>query len=150
MEINEKLDLIQCEEEILPKEISADELDNTNFIKDYFEPNYIYYREDKKFIIGVDICSKLKENSLKVINYRDKENNEYQIFKIKGEIDLYGQENKDREVKFDFINKRINDSKFQLEININISEKGITAISSKYTGFKIENGLLLIYFDIID
>lgn len=150
MEINEKLDLIQCEEEILPKEINVDELDNTNFIKDYFEPNYIYYREDKKFIIGVDICSKLKENSLKVINYRDKENNEYQIFKIKGEIDLYGQENKDREVKFDFINKRINDSKFQLEININISEKGITAISSKYTGFKIENGLLLIYFDIID
>ena len=34
MEINEKLDLIQCEEEILPKEISADELDNTIFIKD--------------------------------------------------------------------------------------------------------------------
>jgi hypothetical protein len=41
VEINEKLDLIQCEEEILPKEISADELDNTIFIKDYFEPKYI-------------------------------------------------------------------------------------------------------------
>ena len=110
----------------------------------------IYYRKDDKFIIGVDICSKLKENSLKAISFSDKENNEYQIFKIKGERELCGQENKDREVKYNFINKRISDSKFQLEIKINISEKGITAISSKYTGFKIEKGLLLIYFDIID
>ena len=149
VEINGKLDLIKCNEEIEPKEIIADELDNIIFIKNYFEPNYKYWRKENKFIIGVDICSKLKENSLKVIHFSDKENNDYQIFKIKGERELCEQENKDIKVKYNFINKRISDSKFLLKIKINLSEKGITAISGKYTKIEINKGSLLIYFDII-
>ena len=122
VEINGKLDLIKCNEEIVPKEIIADELDNIIFIKNYFEPNYKCWRKDNNFIIGVDICSKLKENSLKVIHFSDKENNNYQIFKIKGERELCEQENKDIKVKYNFINKR-SDSKFLLKIKINLSEK---------------------------
>ena len=148
VEINGKLDLIKCNEEIVPKEIIADELDNIIFIKNYFEPNYKCWRKDNNFIIGVDICSKLKENSLKVIHFSDKENNNYQIFKIKGERELCEQENKDIKVKYNFINKR-SDSKFLLKIKINLSEKGIIAISGKYTKTENKKGLLLIYFDII-
>lgn len=152
VEVNKNLDSIKCNEAIEPKEVIADELDNIIFIKnDCYEPNYIYYKKDNKFIIGLDICSNLKENYLKVKHFSDRDNIDYHIFIIKGERDLCEQENKDdREVKFNFINKRITDSKFYIKIRINLSEKGISAISGKYTNYEIEKGLLLINFDIIN
>ena len=63
-EIEEKTtDLIKCKEneEIIPKDIKADELDNMIFIGKEFQPLYRYYKRGKYFIIEIQLCSQFYE-----------------------------------------------------------------------------------------
>lgn len=150
IKVNENLDLIKYEDnnEIEPKEIIADELDNITFIGNYYEPNYRYYKKGNKFIIGIDICSKLKEGSLRAVHCYDKDNKELEIFRISGERLICGnQKNEKKKVINNFINKRITAKKFKLEFKVNLSEKGIISINSKYY-ISIKKGILFLSFDI--
>jgi len=146
--VNENYDLIKYEGDIEPKEIIADELDNITFIGNYYEPAYKCYKKDEKFIVAIDICSQIKEGSLKVIHKSDKENNELEIFRIKGERLICGKDKSGNKTnKIDLTNKRINAKKFQLNFKINLQEKGIVSIGAEYT-HSIQKGILLISFDI--
>ena len=146
--VNENYDLIKYEGDIEPKEIIADELDNITFIGNYYEPAYKCYKKDEKFIVAIDICSQIKEGSLKVIHKSDKENNELEIFRIKGERLICGKDKSGNKTnKIDLANKRINAKKFQLNFKINLQEKGIVSIGAEYT-HSIQKGILLISFDI--
>ncbi len=147
---NENFDLIECDKEIEPKEIIADELDNITFIGNYYEPPYRCYKKEDKFIIEVDICSKLKDKTLSIIHFSDKENNELEIFRIKGERLLVGEEkNEKKKIIYNFTNKRANAKLFELNFKINLSEKGVISISGNNESF-INKGILYISFDIIN
>ena len=150
IKVNEKLDLIKYEDqnEIEPKEIIADELDNITFIGNYYEPNYRYYKKDNKFIIGIDICSKLKEESLKALHCCDKDNKELEKFKITGERLICEKEEKKKIIN-NFINKRINAKKFKLEFKVDLSKEKINAISSEFNK-EIKKGILFLSFEIIN
>ena len=148
--VNENLNLIKYEGDIEPKEIIADELDNITFVGSYYEPAYKYYKKDNIFTIAIDICSKIKEGSLQVDHCIDNDNNELEIFHIKGERLVCGKDkDKNKEVIYNLTNKRINAKKFYLNFKINLSEKGIVSISSE-SNFSINKGILLINFEIID
>jgi hypothetical protein len=152
IKVNENLDLIKYEDnnEIEPKEIIADELDNITFIGNYYEPNYRYFKKEDKFIIGIDICSRLKEGSLKALHCCDKDNKKLEMFRITGERLICGnQKNEKKKVINNFINKRITAKKFKLEFKVNLSEKGIESISSEYNDM-IKKGILFLSFDIIN
>ena len=149
MKTNEiNYDLIKYEGEIEPKDVIADELDNIIFIGNYYEPPYKYYKKGEKFIVAIEICSKLKEGSLKVFHHPDKENNELESFIIKGERLVCGKEKKEK-ILHSFANKRLNAKKFKLDFKINLQEKGVKSISEPCEQ-SIKNGILLLGFDIID
>ena len=144
---DEKKDLIICEEKIEPKEIIADELDNITFIGEYYEPQYTYDKKGENFIIELGICSKIKEGSLEVVHLGD---GEFENFNIKGERLISGKENSEnKKLIHSFINKRINEKKFLLDIKVNLSEKGIQSISDEYK-CSMEKGVLKIEFEIIN
>ena len=149
MKTNEiNYDVIKYEGEIEPKDVIADELDNIIFIGNYYEPPYKYYKKGEKFILAIEICSKIKEGSLKVFHRPDKENNELESFIIKGERLVCGKEKKGN-IMHNFANKRLNAKKFKLDFKINLQEKGVRSISDPYEQ-SIKNGILLLSFDIID
>lgn len=149
MKTNEiNYDVIKYEGEIEPKDVIADELDNIIFIGNYYEPPYKYYKKGEKFILAIEICSKIKEGSLKVFHRPDKENNELESFIIKGERLVCGKEKKGN-IMHNFANKRLNAKKFKLDFKINLQEKGVKSISDPYEQ-SIKNGILLLSFDIID
>ena len=149
MKTNEiNYDLIKYEGDIEPKDVIADELDNIIFIGNYYEPSYKYYKKEEKFILAIEICSKIKEGSLKVFHRFDKENNELESFIIKGERLVCGKEKKGN-IIHNFANKRLNAKKFKLDFKINLQEKGVKSISDPYEQ-SIKNGILLLSFDIID
>ena len=147
--VNENYELIKCEGDIEPKEIIADELDNITFIGNYYEPAYKFFKKNEKFIIAIDICSQIKEGSLKVIHKSDKENNELEIFRIKGERLICGKDKNENKNKNILTDKRINAKKFQLNFKINLQEKGIVSIGTEYS-HSINKGILNISFDIIN
>ena len=145
---NENLKVIKCNEEIEPKEIIADELDNITFIGKDYEPSYRYYKMDNQFIIEIDICSKLKENSLKVKHRRDKDSKEYEKFKISGERLICGEKkNEDVKVIYNFINKRENLKKFNLNFKVKLNDFDLRFLPSEYVE-EIKFGILFIYFKI--
>lgn len=150
IKVNENLDLIKYEEdtEIEPKEIIADELDNITFIGNYYEPNYRYFKKDNKFIIGIDICSRLKEESLKALHCSDKDNKDLEIFRISGERLICGNQKKENKKEIiNFINKRITAKKFKLEFKVDLSQEGIISVGSKFSN-NIKKGILFLTFDI--
>ena len=144
-------DNIKCSEEIRPKEIIADELDNIIFIGKDYEPSYGYYKKNGQFIISINICSKLKENSLKVKHKVDKDVKEYTIFKISGERLIQGEKNNDNVKIFKpFINKRENLKKFKLNFKVKLKEDfDITLLDSQYKK-NIKYGILFLSFNIIN
>ena len=143
-------DNIKCSEEIRPKEIIADELDNIIFIGKDYEPSYGYYKKNGKFIISVNICSKLKENSLKVKHKVDKYLKEYTNFRISGERLIQGEKKNDNVKIFKpFINKRENLKKFKLNFKVKLKEDfDITLLDSQYKA-NIKYGILFLSFNII-
>ena len=138
-------DLIKCKENIEPKEILADELDNIIFVGKEFEPMYRYYKQDNNFIIEIDLCSKYKD--LLVKQTFDKATKET-TFKIKGERILKGkEENKNFKSCVDFINKRETFKKFHLEIKIKLSQLEIKHVYKEYE-IKMNYGILYLIFKI--
>ena len=144
-------DNIKCSEEIRPKEIIADELDNIIFIGKDYEPSYGYYKKNGKFIISINICSKLKENSLKAKHKVDKDVKEYTTFKISGERLIQGEKNNDNVKIFKpFINKRENLKKFKLNFKVKLKEDfDIILLDSQYKT-NIKYGILFLSFNIIN
>ena len=144
---NDDLDLIKCEEDFDPKEITADELDNITFIGKDFEPPYRYYIKDNKLIIEVEMCSKINEKSLKCRHKFNKETDET-IFKIRGERLIRGEKELESvRVINEFINKRDNLKKFKLEFKINMNEEKILSVDKNFT-FDINYGILFLTFNI--
>ena len=144
-------DNIKCSEEIRPKEIIADELDNIIFIGKDYEPSYGYYKKNGKFIISINICSKLKENSLKAKHKVDKDVKEYTTFKISGERLIQGEKKNDNAKIFKpFINKRENLKKFKLNFKVKLKEDfDIILLDSQYKT-NIKYGILFLSFNIIN
>ena len=144
-------DIIKCSGEINPKEIIADELDNISFIGKDYEPSYGYYMKNGKFIIAINICSKLKENSLKVKHRPDKDIKEYTVFKISGERLISGDKNNQNEKIFKhYINKRENLKKFKVIFKVKLNEEfKISLLDSQYKE-KIKYGILFLSFNIIN
>ena len=142
--IIEKDGLIKCnkEEEIKPKNILADELDNLIFIEKNNEPLYRYYKFENYFIIEIDLCSKYK--NLEVLCNYNRELKET-VFNIKG--------NKILDIKEDdnsyYINKRSDFKIFKLEIKVKLENYGIKHIHKK-KGHKAEmnHGILYIIFEV--
>lgn len=148
---DDNLDVLRTDNEIEPKEIIADELDNITFIGNYYEPPYRYYEKDNQFIIAIDICSPIKEGSLKVFHRSDKENHDLENFRIKGERLICGGDKKEnKKIISNFINKRDKAKKFQLNFNVNLTQIGIVSISGNYNKISINKGILSICFDIIN
>lgn len=79
--------LIKCEEKIIPKEVTADELDNIYFVGKEYEPPFRYYRNEKQFIIEIKICSKIKNDTLKIEQKFIESSGEFE-FNITGERSL--------------------------------------------------------------
>lgn len=54
---NDKNDYLICNDEIEPKEVTADELNNISFVGKEYEPPYRYYvnEQEKKFVIEIKI-----------------------------------------------------------------------------------------------
>ena len=143
----EDLDLIKCEEDFEPKEITADELDNITFIGKDYEPPYRYYIKENKLIIELGICSQINEKSLKCKHIFNKETNET-IFKIRGDRLIKGEkELEGARIINEFINKRDNLKKFKLEFKINMKEEGIFSVDKKFN-HNINYGILFLYFNI--
>ena len=83
MKTNEiNYNLIKYEDEIEPKDVIADELDIIIFIGNYYESSYKQYKKGENYILALEICSKIKEGSLKVFHCPDKENNELESQKV--------------------------------------------------------------------
>lgn len=146
---NEDLDLIKCEEEIEPKEIIADELDNVTFIGKDYEPLTEYYRKNDKFIIKIQICSKINEKTLKIKNKTDKDNKDYTKFTISGERLICGEKKSQGKIINNFINKRETLKKFKVNLMIKFTDFGFRTISPEYT-FNINYGILYIIYDILN
>ena len=143
----EDLDLIKCEEDFEPKEITADELDNITFIGKDYEPPYRYYKKENKLIIELEICSQINEKSLKCKHIFNKETNET-IFKISGDRLIKGEKELEGvRIINEFINKRDNLKKFKLEFKINMNEEGILSVNKKFSS-DINYGILFLYFNI--
>jgi hypothetical protein len=144
---SDDINLIKCEEDFEPKEITADELDNIYFIGKDYEPAYKYYIKDGKLVIEIEICSQLKENSLKAKHKFNKETNET-IFKISGERLIKGEnEMKELNIINEFINKRDNLNKFRLEFKIQMNEEGISSVNKDFE-HDINYGILFLKFNI--
>lgn len=145
----DNIDLIKCEEEFEPKEITADELDNIYFIGKDYEPSYRYYKKGDKLIIEIEMCSKLNEKSLKAKHKFNKETNETR-FKITGERLIKGEDEKqfkDIKVINEFINKRDSLKKFRLEFKIKMNEEEIVSVDKNFE-YDIQYGILFLKFNI--
>lgn len=130
-------EIIKCKEEINPKEILADELDNIIFIGKEYEPVYRYYRNENDFIIEIDLCSKY--NKLEISQVFDRSTKET-IFKISGErkIELDG--------KSYFINKRESYKNFKLEIKVILAKIGFKHVN-KECEKNLSYGILFLTFN---
>ena len=124
---------------------------NIIFIGKDYEPSYGYYKKNGKFIISINICSKLKENSLKAKHKVDKDVKEYTTFKISGERLIQGEKKNDNAKIFKpFINKRENLKKFKLNFKVKLKEDfDIILLDSQYKT-NIKYGILFLSFNIIN
>ena len=133
-------EIIKCNEnEINPKEVLADELDNIIFIGKEYEPAYRYYKNENNFIIEIDLCSKY--NNLKIQKIYDISSKET-IFKISGErlIEIEKEEEKSY-----YINKRKSYKNFKLEIKVKLTKFGIKHIEQE-PETKLNYGILFLIF----
>lgn len=126
-EISPKIegDLIKCDsQEIVPKDIKADELDNINFIGKEYEPHHRYYRKGHYFIIEIQLCSNKYEVKCNKALDIDSEETKFEIIG-KRELD-----DKNDSI-FTFANKRENFKKFKIMFKIKLSDFGINHIDQE-------------------
>ena len=146
-EIEEKTtDLIKCKEneEIIPKEIKADELDNMIFIGKEFQPLYRYYKRGKYFIIEIQLCSQSYEFEKGYPKHGKDVNSQETKFSIKGERKLNNADEKNY-----FTNKRQNFKKFEIVFELNLQTFGIKHIS-KEPLTKMKYGILFLIYNTVN
>jgi len=134
-------DLIKCKEEIIPKDIKADELDNIIFIGKEFEPLHRYCKKGKYFIIEIQLCSKYDNL---VINHSFDRDSKETVFRVSGERIL----NIKDENKY-LTNKRKNFKHFKIESRIKLSDFGIKHITKEPEKKTMKYGILFIIYKII-
>jgi hypothetical protein len=140
-EINPNIEnnVVKCKEEIIPKDIKADELDNIIFIGKEFEPLHRYYSKGDYFIIEIQLCSKKYIIDIKHGFDRVSKENK---FTISGEriLDVNGDE------KNYLLNKRKNFKKFKLDFKIKLSDFGFAHITKEPEKRIMKYGILFIIF----
>lgn len=142
-------DYLIYKEDIEPKEVTADELNNISFVGKEYEPPYRYYvnEKEKKFVIEIKICSDIKKKSLNVTN--NFENNEFK-FIISGERDLDENCNSNnKNIIHMMLNKRTW-TIFRLEFKVNLDDlNGVDGMDVfDENDYKIEYGILYLKFNI--
>jgi hypothetical protein len=139
-EISPKIedDLIKCNQEVAPKDIKADELDNINFIGKEYEPHHRYYRKGKFFIIEIQLCSN---------KYELKCNKTFDIDLEETQFEIIGKRELDdkNDGYFTFTNKRINFKSFKIKFKIKLSDFGINHIDQEPIQ-KMKYGILFIIY----
>lgn len=121
-------DKIVCKEEIKPKEVTADELDNIHFIGKEYEPPFRFYKSDnnKKLTIEIQLCCEINMEKLYARHKFNKDNQEF-LFTIKGEKLQKEKNLKNEKEIIELINKR-NWKNFKIEFKINMNELGIDGL----------------------
>lgn len=140
-------DLIKCDEEIIPKRVTADVLDNIYFVGKDYEPPYRYYKNDKTFTIEIQICSRIKKDLLSIEYGLNDDESEELIFDINGER-LFEEENEpfNKGISIhEIINKRTWKN-FKVKFKIDMKNYGINGINLEES--KIQYGILYINFSI--
>ena len=140
-------DLIKCDEEIIPKRVTADVLDNIYFVGKDYEPPYRYYKSDKTFTIEIQICSRIKKDLLNIEYGLNDDESEELIFDINGER-LFEEENEpfNKGIPIhEIINKRTWKN-FKVKFKIDMKNYGINGINLEES--KIQYGILYINFSI--
>lgn len=140
-EISPKIeeDWIKCDsQEIVPKDIKADELDNINFIGKEYEPHHRYYRKGQNFIIEIQLCSNKYE--IKCNKTLDIDSEET-TFEIIGKRELDDK----NDGYFTFTNKRANFKNFKIMFKIKLSDFGINHIDQESKKIMKYGILFIIY-----
>ena len=137
--ITEK-DKIKCKEEIIPKDIKADELDNIIFIGKEFEPLHRYYTKGKYFIIEIQLCSKYDKL---VINHSFDRDSKETIFRISGERILNDKDENENDY---LTNKRKNFKHFKIESRIKLSDFNVKHITKVPENIQMKYGILFIIY----
>ena len=136
-------DVIKCgEEEIIPREIKADELDNLIFIGKDYEPLYRFSKRGKYFVLEIQICS--KNYKIDVRHKRDK-NTKETVFYIEGKRLLDMSDEKEY-----LTNNRINFTNFKISPTVRLSDFGIKHIEKKEKHSELKYGILFYIYEIID
>lgn len=144
---------IKCEEEIIPKEVTADELDNIYFIGKEYEPPFRYYKNDekKRFTIEIKICSKINEDTLKIEKNFIEDSGEFE-FNFSGEriLENSNKFEKGKQIH-SLINKRVWKN-FKVKFKINMDEYEIDGLEQVDKNDKemvyMKFGILYINFNV--
>jgi len=123
--------LIKCKEEIIPKDIKADEIE--------YEPLHRYYSKGNYFIIEIQLCSKYDNL---VVNHEFDRNSKETKFYISGKRIL-----NIKDVENNYLsNERKNYKNFKIEFKIKLSEFEIRTIDKEPESLKMEYGILFIIY----
>jgi hypothetical protein len=133
-------DKIKCKEEIIPKDIKADELDNIIFIGKEFEPLHRYYTKGNYFIIEIQLCSKYDKLA---INHSFDRDSKETIFRISGERILNDRDENENNY---LTNKRKNFKHFKIESRIKLSDLGVKHITKEPKMTQMKYGILFIIY----
>ena len=142
--VSNSKDLIKSDEVINPKKVTADVLDNIYFVGKDYEPPYRYYRKDQYFTIEIQICSKIKKESLDIKCDFFEENEEF-IFEITGERLLDDNENS-KNGFYEIINKRTWKN-FKVKFKIYMKDYDLDGLDP-VDDYKIKYGILYLNFKI--
>ena len=148
-ENNFNIEKIICKDDIKPKEVTADELNNIFFIGKEYEPPYRYYKIDNKLTIEIQICCEIDFETLKVMQKFNVDEEEF-LIKIQGEKKIDKNENNDNEIH-EIINKR-NWKTFKVEFKISIKDFEIDGLEdfdkNDQKALEMEYGILYINFNV--
>ena len=143
-------ELIKCDENIKPNDVTADELDNISFVGKEFLPPHRYYINEDKFTIEIQICSDINRDTLKINKKWIKDGGEFK-FEIFGERLLDEKEDSNIGIEIhELINKRTWKN-FKLEFKIRIKDYTIQGLGEyePEEKIKIKYGILFINYKIL-
>ena len=140
---------IICKEEIKPKEVTADELNNIYFIGKEYEPPFRYYKLGEKFTVEIQICCEIDFETINVQQKFIYEEEEF-LITIKGEKKVDKNENIDNDTEIhELINKR-NWKNFKVEFKISLKDFEIDGLEDydkkDKNAYEMEYGILFIHF----
>lgn len=128
--------------EILLKKCLVDELGFSRFYASTFNPNYLFYKDEKNkvLVISIDIPE------LEKLNIKTFIRGQYRIFTIKGEKSIKAKENVKKEQIIIFEDKK-DVGNFILDLSVQVEE--VDLVSNKFN-HSYENGVLTIKYDLKD